>query len=156
GGVLIASWDAVTADYIPRARMFRSLSALSTDPDADFGAAVQISPVHTIVAAPGLLDDSDDPTGGIFVALTNDLITASETEASDPIFSPSRVEDGRFGHSLALSGNLLVVGAPGEEVGIIDGAGRAHVYQYSANQWNLLATLDAATPIADAEYGYAC
>ncbi len=47
-------------------------------------------------------------------------------------------QDGdRFGHSVALSGNVLVVGAPGDDYGYNTDSGAVYVYKRSRTNWSL-------------------
>ncbi len=63
-----------------------------------------------------------------------------------------------FGLSLALENDLLVVGAPGRTVGGNTFAGTAYVYredQGGSDQWGLVATLSAPTPVPSGYYASA-
>lgn len=160
-GVLLAQWDGVS-DYLPKTRIYRPSSEVDIQA-VDFGASLQVSPSHTIIGVPDLQTGSPLASrGGVYTARTGDILNHSDVETTNQLLvnliddSPSSIAGGRFGHSLALNGNLLVVGAPGEtSVGALN-AGRAHVYQWTGTQWNPLDSLDSANPEEDAQYGYSC
>ena len=155
GGVLLAEWDG-TSDYLPVARVFRPLSEVQSDPDGQFGAAVQVSAQHVVVGAPGVSGD-----GAVYAAepsaLSGSGVQDIDTNDSriDQLTSPSPATDGRFGASLGLSGSLLVVGAPVEDSGLTSDAGRAHVFRWTGTAWTPLQSLDAAVPVVNGLYGHA-
>lgn len=61
-----------------------------------------------------------------------------------------------FGASVALTGDLALVGAPGATLGVGPvGAGAALAFQRRSNQWVLAANLQAPQPQANSAYGYA-
>ncbi|MEM1054872.1 MAG: FG-GAP-like repeat-containing protein [Bacteroidota bacterium] len=85
---------------------------------------------------------------------------ASAQTPSLALFSPAPENQGRFGWSVAGVGDVsgdgvadFIVGAPQEDVGGLNDAGRAHVY--SGRTGNLLRALTSPNGSADAEFGYA-
>lgn len=66
------------------------------------------------------------------------------------VFPPvPNTADAHSGHSVAISGNTTVVGAPGED----SGSGAAYVYVYSAGNWVLQQRIVGADLVADASFG---
>ncbi|MFN8467655.1 MAG: hypothetical protein U0X20_19000 [Caldilineaceae bacterium] len=72
----------------------------------------------------------------------------------------------QYGYAVAISGNTIAVGAPGEDSGAttVNGnggddsatdAGAVYVYTSSNNQWNLQAYIKAANAQAGDQFGYA-
>lgn len=165
-GVVLAEWDAsagVLGDYVPKTRIFRPVSDVDAGGAVDFGAAVQVNSSHTIIGVPDL-EVGSTVSGAVFTAQTSTILgsggTVSEVDTASQsikqVDSPSPATGGQFGHSAALAGNLLVVGAPGETSGSVLNAGRAHVYQWSGTEWTILTSLDPSTAVAEARYGYSC
>lgn len=110
-----------------------------------FGWSVAISENIAIVGATGARHDDfpDFPAGKAYVfnATTGALLAQ--------LNDPASALYGEFGHSVAISGNLAVVGAPGKDVILPDGSaafdtGRVCVFQ--ATTGTFLAALDNPTP----------
>jgi hypothetical protein len=71
------------------------------------------------------------------------------------IAPPDQVEGDLFGEAIALSGDLLAVGAPGADRGGLADRGAAYVYRRSGGDWILAATLDPPQGAAQARFGSA-
>jgi hypothetical protein len=113
----------------------------------EFGTAVAASPDLIAVGAPG--DDREGSEAGavhLFAAGAGGF-----TEESVLVGPDARTGD-RFGASLALSGGLLAVGAPGRDE---DGsaAGAVYVYQQDGDAWQAVATLRAPDAATGARFG---
>ncbi len=65
------------------------------------------------------------------------------------VLRPSAITGARVGTSVAIDGDVLVAGAPGD--GLV--AGAAYVYRRTAGTWSLDATLTATSPLADDGFG---
>ena len=63
------------------------------------------------------------------------------------------VADGLFGSSVAISGNTVVVGAPGMVGNYMAGPGSAYVFAESASRWTEVATLTASDGAAGDGFG---
>jgi hypothetical protein len=119
------------------------------DADMDtfsFGHALAIDGDHLVVGAPleraaAGLDDDAAPTGGVYLFVERDGAWQREHRVA----TPSQRKSSRFGTSVALAGDLLVVGAPYDGPGPDDdiefGSGAAHVYRKSEHSWRLSQTL---------------
>ena len=84
------------------------------------------------------------------------LLAAFATRAAaDPVrlVAPNSVSLAHFGASVALSGQLLVVGAPDSDVGGNPGQGRVYVYRNMSGTWESVAQLDLPTAESDAHFG---
>jgi hypothetical protein len=68
---------------------------------------------------------------------------------------PDAVEEQRFGVSVDISGDLLVVGSYWDVVGTLVDAGSAYVFQRVAGRWQFLQKLIAPTPRERALFGFA-
>ena len=61
--------------------------------------------------------------------------------------------DSRFGQSVAIDGNWVLVGAPAATVDGIEAAGKAYLFQWDGSNWNLNTTLSAEDD-AECEAGF--
>ncbi len=112
-----------------------------------FGSAVAISGNHLIVGVGN--DDEGFLNSG--TAYLFDLSSSNPGLPSAVLANPSPAVDDRFGASVSISGNLVVVGAPGDDAGTTDG-GIAYVFDLSGN---LLHTLAMPSPSAGDAFGTA-
>lgn len=126
-----------------------SVTILNPGPAAadGFGGAVSISGDHLIVGAGN--DDEGAPDSG--QAYLFDLAGPTPETPSAVLANPSPAAGDRFGASVAISGNLVVVGAPGDDSAANNG-GLAHVFDLAGN---LLHTLAMTSPAAEDAFGSA-
>jgi hypothetical protein len=79
--------------------------------------------------------------------------------------SPNPDPGDLFGESVALRGEMLVVGAPGEDSGTSDGgpnrndngttnSGAAYVFKYTGGNWTLVSFLKAEPPLEKSFFGF--
>ena len=92
-----------------------------------FGFSVAISGTSVAVGAP--MDDTRATDAGS--AYLYDLSSATPLEPVATLDTPSPSLDDRFGSSIAISGTLVVIGAPQEGTGAFH-AGSAYVYDLSS------------------------
>lgn len=112
-----------------------------------FGAAVAISGNHLVVGAGG--DDEGAADSG--QAYLFDLAGPTPDLPSAVLPNPSPGAGDRFGASVTIAGNLVVVGAPGDDSMATDG-GVAYVFDLAGT---LLHTLALPTPAAGDAFGSA-
>ncbi|MCE7974033.1 MAG: hypothetical protein DYG92_06865 [Leptolyngbya sp. PLA1] len=121
------------------------------------GTAVAMSKTsrYAVVGGPGG-NASGQPTdsGVAYMAqkLDNGLVGAPA------VISPATgYENGNFGQAVAIEGDLMVIGAPGEPkpllFGSVASAGRVHVYERSGNSWNVVAVLTASDAVSGLRFG---
>jgi hypothetical protein len=123
-----------------------------------FGASVALAGDTLVVGVPtegsnaGGTADAAPDSGGVFVYVRNG---ASWTQQA--FLKASTVTEGDvFGSSVALQGDLLVVGAPGEaSPGPGDAFGAAYLFRRDAGIWTQSAVLKADAPVAGARFGTA-
>lgn len=60
----------------------------------------------------------------------------------------------RFGTSIALGGNVLVIGAPGQDCAVGDDCGAAYVYRFNKGTWTLEQELRAFDAASADRFGY--
>lgn len=123
-----------------------TLRPLSGDDQERFGHSVAVSGSRILVGAPFISDVDDDvPATPAYVFDRNGASwvgTRLEPEG-DP-------RDSWFGYTVALSGNVAVIGAPGYKKGSQHGLGAAYVFERDAAAWSQTARLeDAAGAVMD-------
>jgi FG-GAP repeat protein len=127
---------------------FSKLSASAPSPHGSFGQCVALDGTTALVGARGDRQRGEDAGAAYaFEVIGNgsSLTQVARLTASDA------VSRDHFGHSLALDGNLAVVGSPGKR----DGAGAAYLFQRdSKGNWNEIATLTADDPEIDKRFGW--
>lgn len=112
-----------------------------------FGEAVAISGNHLVVGA-GNDDEGAADSGRAYLF---DLAGATPELPSVVLSNPSPTAGDRFGASVSIAGNLVVVGAPGDDSMASDG-GVAYVFDLAGT---LLHTLTLPSPAAGDEFGSA-
>ncbi|WP_367871018.1 Ig-like domain-containing protein [Luteolibacter sp. Populi] len=108
---------------------------------ASFGSAVAVSGNTMVVGSP-LRDNVAPDAGRVFIYERNAGVglpwgQVAQIAASDP------VSGDRFGESVAIDGNLMVIGAPGADAAA-NNAGAAYVFQRDAvnpNAWSQVAKI---------------
>jgi hypothetical protein len=76
---------------------------------------------------------------------------------SKTIYNPTVLTNALFGQRVDLSGDTLIVGAPGDDTHATD-AGRVYIFkrdQGGAGNWGLVNTISSDDPVADAQFGSA-
>ncbi len=115
-----------------------------------FGAAVAIDGDTLAVGAPA---GGDDTSGAVYV-YTRDALGAWTEQAR--VLGTNTNKYDKFGSSVALRGDRLVVGAIGEDTGMSSGAGAAYVFDRNASgQWVQQAYVKADNREAGDELGSA-
>lgn len=112
-----------------------------------FGSAVSIGELHSAVGAPGC-DDVADGAGAVYLYARS----AGGWAATQKLLPPEAQGDERFGSSLDLDGDRLVVGAPGAE-GEAPGSGAAYLYRFDGQTWTLARRIAARDGLAGEEFG---
>lgn len=124
--------------------------AAATTTASAFGADVLLSGETAFVGAPYTVVAGNAQQGAVFVY----------TEASDRTWNESAMltaGDGapydQFGSALAVSGNNLLIGAPGASVGGNSAQGAVYVFASAAGTWNQAQKLTASDGAAGDEFG---
>jgi hypothetical protein len=122
--------------------------------DAYFGHSVAISGNTIVIGAPDddIGSNSDQGSAYVFVRLDSpwgtvwfpqQKLTASDGAAGD-----------NFGHSVAISGDMISVGAPGDDIGAYTNQGSAYVFTYIwNNSWTQQAKLTGGDGTANDVFG---
>lgn len=132
------------SDWSEQAKLTAS-NAASND---HFGWSVSISGAY---AAIGAKDDdvgADVNEGSAYVFLRTGTIWAQQ----DNVIAPFGAADDRFGYSIGINGDYLVVGANDDDVSGASNAGSAHVFLRSGSNWTYQDELNP-TPSEDDHFG---
>ncbi|HRJ07996.1 MAG TPA: choice-of-anchor D domain-containing protein [Prosthecobacter sp.] len=126
------------------------LKASDTSASAHFGFAVAISGETVAVGAHGAASFGSS-TGAVYVFTRSGAVWSQE---GGPLRPGSSGDGNDFGWSIALDGDLLVAGAPGDDSSIpginqgsdddAEDAGAAYVFQRSGGNWGEQAMLKAS------------
>lgn len=115
-----------------------------------FGDAIALEGDTLIVGAPTHDIGADADAGQVYVFQR----TAGVWSQVAILSAVGAASDDRYGSSVALSGGLLLVGAPlQEDAGSPTNAGVVHVYTGAAATWALQGALSAQMPESDARFG---
>ena len=131
-----------------------SQQAILTASDAaagdHFGAAVAVSGDTVAVGAPFDDTSAGDAAGSAYVFARSG--TAWVQQAHLAAYDAAGGD--QFGSAVAVDGGTVVVGAPGDDSGLLADAGSAYVYARSGTAWNFESRLLA--PVAAAGDGFGC
>lgn len=115
-----------------------------TAPDAggpdQFGFAVEMNGSRLVVGAIG-----DDGKGSVYIYGFDGVSWVFEAKLQEAATSAGA----RYGNSLAIEGDTLLVGAP-----VQSGGGLVWVYDFDGASWNNTAVLDASDDASDDEFGF--
>ena len=138
------------------------LKASNAQESDNFAWSVAVSDNTVVVGAPGEKsnatgvngDQSDNSAPGcgaayVFVRTGTTWTQQAYLKASDASSSDN------FAWSVAVSGNTVVVGAPGASTTNDDDAGAAYVFVRSGTQWTQQVRFEAINALTDDHFGYA-
>ncbi len=108
------------------------LTGSASTPDDAFGSAVAMDDRRLAVGAPFTESGSDDGEVGMVYIFDFDGADWSETAT---IEHAGGLSGDAFGASLALDGDLLAVGAPGDDQSVLD-AGLVRIFRKVGDDWN--------------------
>jgi len=96
----------------------------------------------------------DDQTGQPFAGAAHVFARQGATWTLHTTLMASDVAEGdQFGHSVALDGNRILVGAPGDELAAGDDTGSAYVFVRAGGTWQQKAKLTASDGTAEDFFG---
>lgn len=98
---------------------------------AVYGASVVMDAERAVVGAPFDSDDSGSTFRGAVYTWQHDGTT---WQLERKITAPDGEKDDEFGHSLSISGNLMAIGAPGDD-DLATSAGAVYVYRFDGTDW---------------------
>ncbi len=113
-----------------------------------FGWSVSVSGDYAIVGAYG----DDSYTGSAYIFAAND-VNCSDRDQVAKLTADDPAADDRFGHSVSVSGDYAIVGAPyDDDYGTSSGS--AYIFYYDGLSWSQQAKLTASDAAADDWFGY--
>jgi len=117
-----------------------------------FGKSVAISGNFLVVGAPGQSGYGNDVAGSAYVLRTTD--DGASWFQTDKLTASDGAADNNFGYSVAISGNLIVVGASGEQWND-DDSGSAYVFRTTDDgaTWSQTTKLTASDGAAGDYFG---
>ena len=145
GGAKGAEWSG--AAYVFDAASGNLRWTLNNPSPADydqFGYSVAVSGNTIVVGDPGDNTDADN-AGAAYV------FDAASGNLRWTLNNPTPNGEDQFGYSMAVSGNTIVVGAPGDNTDA-DSAGAAYVFDAASG--NLRWTLNNPAPNSEDQFGY--
>ncbi len=149
GSLLLAGNGIYNLDSATPTVALATLTATNPVSGDQFGSSVALSGTRLAVGA--WRNDAFLKTFGN--AYVYDLTSATPTVPAVSINNPTPALGDSFGQAIALSGNLLIVGAPNDDAGATD-TGVAYVYDLaSATPSTPVLTLNNPFPAANATFG---
>ncbi|MFK7844138.1 MAG: choice-of-anchor D domain-containing protein, partial [Rhodothermales bacterium] len=115
------------------------------------GESVAVNGDYAVVGAK-TNDGSNITDAGAAYAL---VFNGTSWVEQQKLISASPVLEGAFGHSVDISGNYIIIGAPQEDVGSQEEAGAAYIFVRDGGNWSQQAKLSALDEEAGDAFGYA-
>ena len=125
GAVYVFKYDPDTSRWIERQELVASDGAIGDG----FGVSVSISGDVALIGAPS--DDDDGFASGSVYVFRFDPKTSQWIEGQKLTASDAMTSDG-FGGSVALAGDLAVIGTPGQD-GVEEETGAAYVFRFDSD-----------------------
>ena len=145
---LTAPHRGATLPALEEARMKASDAAT----DDSFGTSVAISGDTAVVGAPDKVLGGVDEAGAAYVFTRSGAGWAQRAELTVP--AADRMALDRYGTSVAISGDTILVGCYFKSYYGMEGAGAVYVYTGSGATWTLQDTLKAGTMGAHDQFGW--
>lgn len=82
---------------------------------------------------------------------TTRLVPLTRIDNPQAISDPNAAIDSRFGAAVAISGNVVLVGAPRHDAGGFDDRGQVRIFQRAGDTWNAVGSVEGAS--AGANFG---
>lgn len=102
-----------------------------------------IRPLHALFLSGALIAAPVDAT--------TRLVPLTRIDNPQAIADPNAAVDARFGAAVAISGNVVLVGAPRHDAGGFDDRGQVRIFQRVGDAWNAVGSVEGAS--AGANFG---
>lgn len=132
-----------------RAEETAAITASAPTDFDDFGASISTTGDATVIGAPGD-DHAGAGSGAAYVFRFDGLAWSEEARLTAADASTGDF----FGASVSLSGNVVVIGAWGDDLAGLINTGSAHVFRFDGQTWNHEQTLSAADRAALDRFGW--
>jgi len=123
----------------------------------NFGSAVAIEDNFLMVGAPNRFFNSKEKAGSVYYYKYNGGTAKWGILNSGPYKEDELIEHGtpaafdRFGCSISIDGNYMIIGASGKGGG---GKGKACIYKYQSNNWVFVKDIVGSTSVNNDEFGH--
>lgn len=123
----------------------------------NFGSAVAIEDNFLMVGAPNRFFNSKEKAGSVYYYKYNGGTAKWGILNSGPYKEDELIEHGtpaafdRFGCSISIDGNYMIIGASGKGGG---GKGKACIYKYQSNNWVFVKDIVGSTSANNDEFGH--
>lgn len=125
--------------------MIQQLTAPVQQNGMSFGSSIAIGQGYIVVGAPGGLNGSNYKAGIAYLYLRQPDGTFVFNRAFTPS-QPTAAVDGQFGQCVGISGNRIVIGAPGELYSTDKRRGSLYIFQRATDgSWPLLVRVKSST-----------
>jgi len=131
-----------------------STNAVASD---HFGSSVAISGDDVVVGVPLSDSTAGNDTGSAYIFERNQS-GANQWGIVKRLVATNPVASDRFGSSVAINADDVVVGVPLADFGSTNDAGAAYIFernQPAANQWGIVKKLVSASPVTSDQFGSA-
>lgn len=125
------------------------IDAPGNDGESEFGHAVAISGNTIAISASGNEAVPQSPGGSIYIFDRNGADWVQQARLNADLTTPQD----QFGASLAMNGNILVAGAPQDDIDASVDRGSAHVFVRQGNDWARLSPFLAEGGQPGAQFG---
>jgi hypothetical protein len=129
------------------------LTAATPEVSSQFGSAISLEGSDLVIGAPFASGGLGSPglNGAGSVSVFEQI--GSEWALVATLTSPNPEPEGQFGYDVAISGNVLVVGAPFEDSGLLN-SGRVYVYRRIGGVWTFSETLSELSQSQESRFGH--
>jgi hypothetical protein len=117
----------------------------------NFGHSLALDGDRLVVGAEWRWSPSAQVTAGgasVFERVDQQWVLEQDLAAGDP------GSDDRFGHSVAIAGDLIVVGAPQDDDGSIEASGSAYIFNWAVGEWSETQKLVPCTASPRQQFGW--
>lgn len=120
----------------------------------NFGFSVSISGDYAIIGAPNDDGPIGESSGSVSIFKRNTTTGVWEPPLNGKIISDAPSDYMQFGYSVALYGDLAVVGAPSEDLGVVNGGSVTTLKRDQYGNYNLLNKISGPSQENEDQFGY--
>lgn len=114
-----------------------------------FGYSVGLSGNTAIVGAAGEDTAATSNNGAAYIFVRNGAVWTEQTK----LLASDAATDDRFGTVVAISGDTVIVGAPGKEIVTVSTEGAAYIFGRNGTTWTEQTRLLASDPASNDQFG---
>ncbi|GLR18809.1 FG-GAP repeat protein [Portibacter lacus] len=117
----------------------------------NFGSSLSISGDYAIIGAPYKTVGSNEFQGKAYIFKRDGMIWSEHAILT----APDGMEYDQFGSEVSISGDYVIIGVEGKDVGSNTNQGKAYIFKRSGSAWNLQSELLASNETAYSFFGSA-